>query len=82
MYTEIIGFIAATLTTISFLPQIIKIIKTKDTSSISLKMYLIFTMGVFLWLIYGLLNSDKPIIIANLVTFSFTLYILYRKIKE
>jgi MtN3 and saliva related transmembrane protein len=82
MHIDIIGFIAATLTTISFLPQIFKIIKTGNTKAISLKMYSIFTSGVFLWLSYGILTKDKPIIFANLITFSFTLYILYRKIAN
>ena len=67
--TEIIGFIAALLTTFSFLPQVIKTVRTKDTSGISLLMYAIFVSGVFLWLIYGILLGNIVITSANLVTF-------------
>ena len=66
--TSIIGNIAATLTTISFLPQAIKTIKTKDTGGLSLPMYFMFVSGVSLWLIYGMMNKQMPIIIGNLVT--------------
>ncbi|MEO0526385.1 MAG: SemiSWEET transporter [Bacteroidota bacterium] len=64
----IIGNIAASLTTISFLPQAIKTIKTKDTKNLSFPMYLLFVTGVSLWIVYGLLNNQIPIIIGNLVT--------------
>ena len=66
--TSIIGNIAASLTTISFLPQAIKTIKTKDTGGLSLPMYFMFVSGVSLWLIYGMMNKQMPIIIGNLVT--------------
>lgn len=66
--TSIIGNIAAALTTISFLPQAIKTIKTKDTGGLSLPMYFMFVSGVSLWLIYGMMNKQMPIIIGNLVT--------------
>ncbi|WGL60401.1 SemiSWEET transporter [Pigmentibacter sp. JX0631] len=72
----IIGYIAAFLTTSSFLPQAIKTIKTKDTSGISLVMYSMFCSGVFLWLIYGIMIFDLIIIIANLVTFIISFLIL------
>jgi MtN3 and saliva related transmembrane protein len=77
-----IGLIAGILTTISFLPQVIKILKTKDTTSISLLMYIIFTTGVFLWLIYGILVKDYPVIIANFITFILASMILTLKIRE
>ena len=66
--TVIIGNIAALLTTISFLPQAVKTIKTKDTASLSFPMYLLFVTGVTLWLIYGLLNNQMPIILGNAIT--------------
>ncbi|TCT14213.1 MtN3 and saliva related transmembrane protein [Natranaerovirga pectinivora] len=78
---ELFGVIAATLTTISFLPQTLKTIKDKDTSGISLGMYSIFTTGVFCWTIYGFIIGDLPIIIANVVTFIFALTILVMKLK-
>ena len=77
----IIGLVAATCTTISFLPQAIRTIKTKHTKDLSLSMYLILTSGVFLWLVYGILVKDLPLIIANAITFAFTFTILILKIK-
>lgn len=64
----IFGSIAATLTTASFIPQVIKTIKTKDTKSISLLMYGIFVIGVAMWLIYGIMLQEIPIIVANVIT--------------
>ncbi|TCK93476.1 MtN3 and saliva related transmembrane protein [Natranaerovirga hydrolytica] len=78
---EIFGTIAATLTTVSFLPQTLKTIKDKDTSGISLGMYSIFTTGVFCWTVYGFIISDMPILIANIVTFILAFTILMLKLK-
>jgi len=75
-YINLIGFVAAFFTTIAFLPQAIKVFKTKKTKDISIWMFLIFTTGVFLWLIYGILTFDFPIIFANLVTFILSFFIL------
>ncbi len=80
--TNLIGFIAATFTTIAFLPQAIKIIRTKDTKSISLFMYIILNAGIILWLIFGLLILELPVILANLITIIFTLTILFLKIRH
>ena len=80
--TEIIGLIAAFLTTISFLPQVIKAIKTKDTSSISLLMYSLFTSGVFLWMLYGILLENIVITSANLITLILAGIVLAMKVKE
>ena len=77
----IIGLSAAACTTFSFLPQAIKVIKTKQTKDLSLVMYFIFTIGVFLWLVYGILVKDTPLIIANIITFIFATTILIMKIK-
>jgi MtN3 and saliva related transmembrane protein len=76
---EIIGYIAAILTTASFLPQAILTIRTKDTGSLSLSMYTTFTLGVFFWLIYGWYLQDEAIIIANAITFLLASSILYVK---
>lgn len=65
---DIIGSIAATLTTVAFIPQAVKVIRDKDTEALSLSMYVIFTAGIALWLIYGLMLMSWPIIIANIVT--------------
>jgi MtN3 and saliva related transmembrane protein len=77
---EMIGYLAATLTTASFLPQAILTIRTKDTESLSLSMYSMFTLGVFCWLIYGLIISDKAIIFANAITLVLAASILSFKI--
>lgn len=80
-YIEIIGFMAAFSTTISFLPQAVKTIRTKDTSGISLSMYIVFTVGTFLWLIYGIWSPSLPVAVANAITFLFAGIILVYKIR-
>ena len=77
----ILGLTAAFLTTGSFLPQVIKTIKTKKTEDISLVMYSILSVGILLWLIYGIWIKDFPIIIANFISFIFNITILFLKIK-
>lgn len=70
------GYIAAFLTTASFIPQAIKTIRTHDTDGISVLMYLGFVTGVFFWLVYGILLADIAIIAANFLTFLLALPIL------
>lgn len=77
---EIIGYLAATLTTASFVPQAILTIKTRDTESLSLGMYSTFTLGVLCWLIYGIYLGDKAIIFANAITLLLSASILFFKI--
>jgi MtN3 and saliva related transmembrane protein len=77
----IIGLLAATCTTFSFLPQAVKVIRTKQTKDLSLVMYSVFTLGVFLWLMYGILVKDAPLIIANIITFILAAIILIMKIR-
>ena len=77
----VIGLAAATCTTISFLPQSIQVIKTKRTKDLSLAMYLTFTVGIFLWLVYGIMIADLPVIIANTITLLFATTILVMKLK-
>ena len=76
-----IGFIAAILTTLSFVPQAWQIIKTRDTSGISLGMYSMFVTGVFLWLIHGWNIQDYAVIAENGVTLVLASIILAFKIK-
>ena len=76
-----IGIIAAFLTTLSFIPQAWQVIKTKDTSGISLGMYAMFVAGVFLWLIHGWNIQDYAIISANGITLVLASIILVYKIK-
>lgn len=77
-----IGNIAAVLTTVSFLPQVIQVIKTNNTEGISLGMYTMFVLGVFLWGIYGYINQDVPVLIANTITFLLASIVLSYKIKH
>lgn len=79
---EIFGYLAAFLTTSSFLPQAIKIIKTGNTNDISLFMYILFNIGVICWFLYGIVLDSYPMIIANIITFSFTFIILIYKLTE
>lgn len=76
----ILGLVAAGLTTVAFIPQVHKTWKSRSAKDLSLGMYLIFSSGVILWLIYGILKEDIPIIAANVVTLSLTLILLYFKI--
>lgn len=82
MHSEILGYIAAFLTTAAFLPQTIKTIKSRDTASISLAMYVMFTTGIVLWLAYGILIESMPMIIANIITFVLSATILVLKLTE
>ena len=75
-----VGTIAAILTTLSFIPQATKIFKTKDTSAISLPMYLMFVAGIFSWVIYGIQISDLNLLIANIITLILSGIILIYKI--
>lgn len=78
---EIIGYMAAILTTLSFIPQAIKTIRTKNTQGISLIMYSSFSIGVFCWLIYGIAHNNWPISLANGITLFFALIILFYKVQ-
>lgn len=77
---EYTGYIAAFLTTVAFLPQAIKTLKTRDTSSLSLAMYSLFTLGVFFWLLYGFVLDEYAIILANAITLALSISILAVKI--
>lgn len=79
--TDWIGSFAACLTTCSFMPQAWHTFRTRDVSGISLGMYSLFTLGVALWLAYGVLLQAWPIIIANLVTTSLAMMILLMKLR-
>ena len=80
-YADWIGTLAATLTTASFVPQVLHTFRTKDVSGISLGMYSAFTLGVGLWLVYGLLLDAWPIVIANAITVSLAMCILLMKLR-
>ncbi len=78
----IIGYLAGFCTAIAQFPQAIKVIKTGDTQSISLGMYIIMTFGIFFWFTYGLLIPDMPMILANGVCLLPSIYILYITIRN
>lgn len=78
---ELIGYIAASLTTASFVPQALLIYRTRNVTGISLGMYSAFTVGISLWLAYGLLLRAWPIVVANLVTLVLALIILSMKLR-
>ncbi len=76
---DLLGTLAATLTTLSFLPQALHTLRTRDVSGISLAMYSAFTLGVALWLAYGVMLGEWPIIIANAFTLALASIILFIK---
>ena len=76
-----IGFMGAALTTVSFMPQAWLTFRTRDVSGISLGMYSVFTAGVALWLVYGLLLGAWPIVVANAITLALALAILVMKLR-
>jgi MtN3 and saliva related transmembrane protein len=78
----LIGLAAAFCTTISYIPQIKKIWDTGDTEDISLKMFLILAAGIALWVIYGVLQKDIVIILANTVSLAFLCAILFFKLRD
>ena len=77
-----LGLLAALLTTVAFLPQVLHTLATRDTRGISLRMYAIFTAGVALWLVYGLLTGDLPLVAANAVTLVLAGAILILKLRH
>jgi len=78
---ELIGYLAAVLTTASFVPQAWLTLRTRDVSGISLGMYSVFACGVALWLTYGLLAGAWPIVAANAITLALAIAILYMKLR-
>jgi len=79
--TLFIGYIAGTLTTISFLPQVIRTWKMRETKDFSLAMLLLFATGILLWTVYGIWTGSLPVILANVITFLLILVLLAMKIK-
>ena len=78
---EIIGMVAALLTTAAFVPQAAKVVRTRDTAAISLAMYALFTAGIALWGVYGVMTWQWSIIIANAITFVLAAIILSIKVR-
>jgi MtN3 and saliva related transmembrane protein len=82
MSVEVIGYLAAAFTTLSFVPQAIKTIRSRDTAAISLAMYLSFTTGLVLWLTYGMAVGSWPIILANALALPLAATILGFKLRH
>jgi len=78
---DLAGYLAATLTTVAFVPQAWKTWKTRSAAGVSLRMYSIFTLGVALWLAYGVMIGARPVIVANVVTLALALFILVMRLK-
>ena len=76
------GYAAAALTTVSFLPQAVKTIRSRDTTGISLLMYVVFTIGIGFWFCYGLVLHSWPMIVANAITFVLAATILTLKLRH
>ena len=80
-FVTALGLVAGVLTTLSFLPQVIKAWKSRSTRDISLGMFATFCTGVFLWIVYGFLVGDIPVLVANTVTFILAATILVLKLR-
>ena len=78
---ETVGYLAAVLTTLSFVPQALHTFRTRDVSGISLGMYAAFTLGVAMWLLYGVLTAAWPVVLANAITLALALAILVMKLR-
>ncbi len=76
------GYLAAAMTTLAFVPQALKTIRTRDTRGISLGMYVVFTIGIAFWLVYGIALQSTPMILSNIVTFGLSATILVLKLKH
>ena len=82
MDMEWAGYVAAAMTTLAFVPQALKTIRTRDTRSISLGMYVVFTVGIGFWLMYGIALNSMPMILSNIVTFLLSGTILALKLRH
>ena len=79
--TVLIGYVAGTLTTVSFVPQVIKTWKLKETRDISLAMLLLFAVGILLWTVYGIWIGSLPVIAANIMTFILVIFLIWMKLR-
>jgi len=78
---EDIGFVAAFCTTAAFVPQLLRVMRLRSAREISLGTFLLFSVGVFLWLVYGIYSGSKPVIASNVVTLALSLSILFLKVR-
>ena len=80
--STILGLVAACLTTVAFFPQAVKSWRTRSTGDISLAMVSLLVIGIGLWLVYGIMLRDIPLIVANTITFALAASILYVKLRH
>jgi MtN3 and saliva related transmembrane protein len=78
---ELIGFVAAFCTTMAFVPQLLRVVKLRSARDISLGTFLLFSLGVALWLMYGIYTGSKPVIASNLITLVLSVSILVLKLR-
>ncbi|HET8745575.1 MAG TPA: SemiSWEET transporter [Ramlibacter sp.] len=79
--SDVLGYVAATLTTVSFVPQAWRTFRTKDVRGISLKMYTLFTLGVAAWLAYGIVLGEVPMMVANSATLLLAIPVLVMRVR-
>lgn len=80
-FESIVGYAAAVLTTVSFVPQAWSTFRSRNVSGISLSMYSLFTLGVATWLLYGAMRHDLPVMVANAVTLALAATVLAMKLR-
>jgi MtN3 and saliva related transmembrane protein len=80
-WVEYVGFAAAFLTTAAFVPQLVRVVRLRSARDISLPTFLMFSLGVFLWLVYGIYSGSKPVIASNSVTLVLSVSILVLKLR-
>lgn len=78
---DLIGGLAAFMTTVAFVPQVLKIWRSRSAKDVSLPMYVVFSLGVALWLVYGVLLGAMPIILANIVTLILAMSVIAMKMR-
>ena len=79
--TDVLGYTAAALTTVSFVPQVWRTLRTRDVSGISLKMYSLFTLGIAVWLAYGIALKQTPMLVANSISLVLACAVLVMRIR-
>jgi len=79
--TTLLGLIAGTITTFSFVPQVLRTWKLKETKDLSLSMFLCLAVGILLWIAYGFIKMDLPVMLANGVSFILVIVVIFFKVK-
>lgn len=79
--TTLLGLIAGTITTFSFVPQVLRTWKLKETKDLSLSMFLCLAVGILLWIAYGFIKMDLPVMLANGVSFILVIVVIFFKLK-